>query len=350
MAQSASRRGVLLTNEAQSCGLSRKDLGELAADGLIIRELRGVYRVAGAPFGELERITLAATATGGVISHQTAARLWGFEAGDSATVHLTLRRGIRYPACPWVHVHSTTRSLAGLTVTRDEIELTKPMRTLLDVAAQPATSSELEDLFGYVVSHKLVSVAAVKRFVRRANQGTPGAKRLRNILEAVDLSGAESVAEVELLRVLARAGIEAPETQYRIYHDGRFVARVDVAWPRWRVAVEVDGYRYHSDPRTFTADRERGNLITIAGWTLLRTAPATLRDHPERICSDVTEAFGQRRHGQHPEVSFVSQADRLIDLAHGPRGRSICGDAVRVLYPLSEQTAYSAGPSRRQLD
>jgi hypothetical protein len=291
MAQSASRHGVFLAKEAISCGLSHKVIGGLEAKGLVVQEMRGIYRVAGAPFEDLARITMAAVATRGVVSHQTAALLWGFEDADFPPVHVTLARGLRHPVSPWIQVHTTGRSLAGLTITRDGVERTKPLRTLLDVAAQPARADELARLFGHCVSHKLVSVASVRRFLEGTGQSTPGAGRLRGVLEEVDLSGVESVAEVELLRALARAGIEPPVTQYRIVHDGRFLARVDGAWPQWRVGVEVDGFRYHSDPRSFVADRDRGNLVAAAGWALFHTTPKGLRNHPERICADVTQGL-----------------------------------------------------------
>jgi very-short-patch-repair endonuclease len=71
----------------------------------------------------------------------------------------------------------------------------------------------------------------------------------------------------------------------------RFLGRVDKAWPARHVALEIDGYRYHSNARTFVHDRERGNRIVAAGWALLRTTPASLRDAPHQVISDVKAAL-----------------------------------------------------------
>ena len=73
--------------------------------------------------------------------------------------------------------------------------------------------------------------------------------------------------------------MQAPTTQYRLCGaDGGFVARLDLAWPGEKVALEMDGYRHHSGIRAFRADRERGNRVQAEGWTVLRTTPAEVSD------------------------------------------------------------------------
>lgn len=42
--------------------------------------------------------------------------------------------------------------------------------------------------------------------------------------------------------------------------------RVDVAFPRQKVAIEVDGWAFHSDQDAFQHDRERQNSIALLGW------------------------------------------------------------------------------------
>jgi very-short-patch-repair endonuclease len=104
----------------------------------------------------------------------------------------------------------------------------------------------------------------------------------------------DSVAEAEVLRILLAAGIEEPITQFVIRDaNGGFVARVDKAWPARKVALEIDGYRYHSDVRTFVHDRERGNRIVALGWALLRTTPASVRAAAHQVISDVKAALAR---------------------------------------------------------
>ena len=51
------------------------------------------------------------------------------------------------------------------------------------------------------------------------------------------------------------------------------MARVDLAYPSHRVAIELDGFRWHAGRGPFRSDRIRGNRVEAAGWRLLRAAP-----------------------------------------------------------------------------
>ncbi len=64
-----------------------------------------------------------------------------------------------------------------------------------------------------------------------------------------------------------------------VVRDGsdRFVARVDLALPELRLAIEYDG-AWHGDTRQFARDRRRLNELTAAGWRVLFVTAADLRD------------------------------------------------------------------------
>jgi|GEM_PF-2915598 len=54
--------------------------------------------------------------------------------------------------------------------------------------------------------------------------------------------------------------------------------RLDVALPDARIAIEVDGFRHHGKHlEDFRRDRVRQNLLTIAGWRVLRFAAGDIR-------------------------------------------------------------------------
>ena len=95
--------------------------------------------------------------------------------------------------------------------------------------------------------------------------------------------------------MLARAGIPSPRLQYVVTNNGRFVARVDSAWPDLHVVLEIDGYRYHSDPRTFVNDRIRQNSLVNAGYTVLRTTPAEIRHDAQGLCHTVVHVLDRAR-------------------------------------------------------
>ena len=75
--------------------------------------------------------------------------------------------------------------------------------------------------------------------------------------------------------------------------DGRFIARVDLAFPEAKVAVEYDG-AWHGEPGQFRRDRERLNRLTAAGWRVIFVTAADLRS-PEALLRRIANALGAPR-------------------------------------------------------
>ena len=78
--------------------------------------------------------------------------------------------------------------------------------------------------------------------------------------------------------------IGAPEwvREYRFAPPRRW--RFDFAWPDLKVAVEIEGGIHirgrgsHTSVARYTADCEKYNAATMAGWRVLRFTSAMLRD------------------------------------------------------------------------
>jgi very-short-patch-repair endonuclease/predicted transcriptional regulator of viral defense system len=284
----ARSQGIFTVSEAAALGCDLRRLSRLAANGSLVRESRGVYRFAAYPFGFDQRL-LIATRTGGVVSHETAAVLWGFDGFDESTIHVTVTHGFLPTAPGWVSVHETRRSLVGLTSTRRSVSVTKPLRTALDLVGRPIGDEQYQGFLNHCVATRLLTPRALERFASESGAYVRGVRRLRAAL--ADLCQVESVAESQLVEVLAAAGIDRPVTQFELRDGNRFVARIDLAWPTQCVALELDGYRYHADARSFVSDRERGNRIVSMGWALLRTTPTAVRQRPHMVVSDVKAAL-----------------------------------------------------------
>jgi very-short-patch-repair endonuclease len=54
------------------------------------------------------------------------------------------------------------------------------------------------------------------------------------------------------------------------YNVPGFRYRVDFAFPDDKIAVELDGYEYHSNKEQFTNDRKRQREMELAGWRFIR--------------------------------------------------------------------------------
>jgi very-short-patch-repair endonuclease len=94
--------------------------------------------------------------------------------------------------------------------------------------------------------------------------------------------GPESPFETHLMRVLRAAGLPMQAVQHQV---GRY--RVDFAYPGARVAIEADGFRWHSTRQQWDRDRARRNALTAVGWSVLHVTWPELRERPEEVVAAV---------------------------------------------------------------
>lgn len=119
-----------------------------------------------------------------------------------------------------------------------------------------------------------------------------GLRGVRRAHRALSLSDprAESPPETRLRLLLVEAGL-APVPQHVVLDaGGRFVARVDLAFPAARVAVEYDGRAVHEREDVFARDRQRQNMLLACGWLVLRYTAADLRWRRAGVVDEVCAA------------------------------------------------------------
>jgi very-short-patch-repair endonuclease len=168
------------------------------------------------------------------------------------------------------------RSRAEIRVRRDALRpeesrlsprglVTTPARTAFDLgrSGPPLRTVPMLDALVRATEVPLSEVLAI----RRSRPGARGSRLLDQALDLVD-PGAESFPESRLRVTLVEAGLARPVCNHSIYDGARFVARVDLAWPHVRVAVEYDG-AHHDNPTQIAADRRRLNTLRALGWTVL---------------------------------------------------------------------------------
>lgn len=73
----------------------------------------------------------------------------------------------------------------------------------------------------------------------------------------------------------------------------RFLARVDLAWPELRVAIEYDG-RWHSDPGQLHQDRQRLNRLLGSEWIVLHVTARRLREDFDGFVAEVRAVLRSR--------------------------------------------------------
>lgn len=63
---------------------------------------------------------------------------------------------------------------------------------------------------------------------------------------------------------------------------------LDIAIPSLKIAIEVDGWQYHGKYKeSHTRDRERQNLLTLAGWRILRYTAKQINESIESCVSEI---------------------------------------------------------------
>jgi hypothetical protein len=95
--------------------------------------------------------------------------------------------------------------------------------------------------------------------------------------------GTESPGETRLRLLLESAGLPAPQSNLEVFDGDRFVARVDLAYPVPRVAVEYEGDIHRVDQATWRKDIRRRERLEDIGWRTVRVTADDLARPAELI-------------------------------------------------------------------
>ncbi len=228
---------------------------------------------------------------GAVVSHLTAAALWGVEVPmqrrDDVRVHLTVATGSAVRARSDRVIHRSPLE-PGEVTSRLGCTLTTPERTWRDLAAVLPPPALL------AVTDQLLDLWCTRRDLARQLELRPsgrGSARARVVLPLGDRR-AGSPMESVLRWLLHAAGLPAPELQFVISTvAGEFVGATDMAWPDRKVLVEFDG-NVHRDRRVFVNDLRRQNRLVAEGWTVLRFTSADVYGRPDEVVAAIRRALG----------------------------------------------------------
>src|ERR1700677_3655472 len=136
------QQGVVTRGQAISAGLSRHAIAARVETGRWQRLHRGVFVTFSGPIPRTSQLWGAVLRVGGdaVLSHHTAAELWGLSDAPSASIHVTVPR----PAGPLIIPGLILHYSARVPVARHPARLPPPTKleeTVLDLAG-PSTSAE----------------------------------------------------------------------------------------------------------------------------------------------------------------------------------------------------------------
>lgn len=155
----------------------------------------------------------------------------------------------------------------------------KPLTALETAVAVPEGSTFLDRALQRHVSFPRLYHAYCR------NLGARGSARAGDLLVAA-ADRADSAAERRAIALLRAAGIPGwvlghPFERWRI----------DIAFVRERVAVEIDGWAWHMDVDRFRSDRHKGNALVRARWDLLRFTWHDLTNRPDYVIGEIRVAL-----------------------------------------------------------
>jgi very-short-patch-repair endonuclease len=242
---------------------------------------------------------LAACWAGGsraVASHRSAAELWELPGRSTEFVEITCPRWRRGQHDGLV-VHESRALSDEDATTIDGIPVTTVPRTLFDLAGVVGPGT-LDLAIATALRRRLTTRRDLQAvFDRLGRRGRPGTAQFRAALTAhlADQAETESEAEHRIMRLLAKHGLPTPVPQYEIRRpDGRFVARVDFAYPDLKIAIEYDSYAHHLGIEAHDRDGARRNAIVGMGWIPITATGADLRNGGHRLAQDIADARALR--------------------------------------------------------
>jgi very-short-patch-repair endonuclease len=225
---------------------------------------------------------------GAVLSHRSAAALWGILPSARGRVEVTVPVWRR--AFADIQIHQAQLPPDEVTLV-DAIPVTTVPRTLLDLAAVVArrrVERAIEQAEVLRLTDRLSLKDLVARYPRRQ-----GAATVRAILARGRLGATVTRSELEerFLAFVEEAALPRPELNAPMEIGSGWV-EVDCLWRTERLVVELDGYGSHGTRAAFERDRARDRLLQATRWRVVRITWWQLHDEPATVAADLRALMG----------------------------------------------------------
>jgi very-short-patch-repair endonuclease len=229
-------------------------------------------------------------------SHRSAAALWEFPHFPPDLIELSTPQQ-RMARGDWPILHRVRDLRATDIASIAEIPVTSPARTLLDICGlvRVIEPTVVEEALDDALRRELTSLPRLRWTAERVGRGKPGSTMLKELLRrrAPGFVPPDSQLESMLLRVLRNARLPEPSRQHEIREMGKLLARVDIAYPDVQLAIEADGYRYHSGRIAWQKDLARRNALTSRGWRILHVTWEDLRKRRGHVVEEIRRTLSE---------------------------------------------------------
>jgi very-short-patch-repair endonuclease len=292
MARLAARQhGVVSRRQLLALGFGEEAI-KTRLDAMRLQALhREVFAVGHSRVGEAARRWAAVLAygEGALLSHRSAAELWGLARWRSPLIDITAttgRQGVQRREGIFIHrgrLHVEDRAVRG------GLPITTVARTLFDMA-EFVSLKHLESAWEEADRLGLLELRAVEQVCERS-YGRRALRPIRRLLaEARAATITRSPLEDEFAAFCRDRGLPTPS-----FNTTVLGFEVDALWPRQRLAAELDSWEFHGHRAAFERDRARDIALQVAGYRIIRVTHRRISSEGDRLAAEIKALLGIAR-------------------------------------------------------
>jgi predicted transcriptional regulator of viral defense system len=288
------QHGVVTLEQLEGLGLTEEAILKRVARGRLHRIHQRVYSLTPGVLTERGAFMAAVLACGpgAVLSHRSAAYLWGLVPTWEGPIDVTApnRRG-RSPDGVAAHRDGSLQPIDKTSL--HGIPCTTVARTLLDFAAV-APEWEVRKAVAEAEVLRILDRPRLRALLKRSRRRR-GVARLRLILDTIHPQTKRTRSELErmFLDLCARRGLPEPEVNVWLpAPDGRRY-QADFLWRAAGRIVEADSRRFHDTASAFSSDRKRQQQLELAGWRVARCTSEEVEREPARLALTIQALLTQ---------------------------------------------------------
>jgi very-short-patch-repair endonuclease len=283
------QRGVVAQRQLIALGLSQRAI-ECRLESWRLRLVhREVYAVGHSQLSTQGRWVAAVLAygEGALLSHRSAAALWGLARPRTSVVDLTApagRQGIRRRQRIWIHrcrLYPEDRAVhAGIPVTT-------VARTLFDLA-EFVSFKRLESAWEEADRLNLLRLSAVEGVCERG-YGRRALRPIRRLLtEARAPTITRSPLEDDFAAFCREHRLPMPS-----FNTTALGHEVDALWPQQRLAAELDSWEFHRHRAAFERDRARDAALQVADYRTIRITNRRMNNEAPALANELRALLGR---------------------------------------------------------
>lgn len=250
---------------------------------------RNVYAVGHSHLGQRSYWWAAVLAyePGTLLSHHTAAVLWGFQRPRRGPIHVTApggRQGVERRRGIWIH---RCKFIPEDRTIRDGFPVTTVARTLFDFA-EVAPFDSLQGAAEEADRLKLLRLRELEEVCERG-RGRRALRPMRRLIEELrPPDEGRSPLEIRLPAFIREH--QLPTTVQNVHVLGH---EVDALWPDAKLVVELDSWEHHGHRAAFERDRARDPKLLIAGYRTIRVTHRRLDREPAQLAEEIRRLLSQ---------------------------------------------------------